>query len=173
MKAVGTRLRSRFLLGNKTQTEKNAGGRQEGLCDGWEPCSQGPLALNPSTLTAESFVFRVSVFSSESGVVISALHTVKEEMIYVKGLAQTRSSTNKGHDEPAANKGKSCYCRGRMRLVPTQLLATSPTPPLDFPLLKEPLAVTGHPGKMSFQSYVSFIECWVEFPGEVYRLEIE
>lgn len=54
--------------------------------------------------------------------------------------------------------------------VSTQLLAHSS---LDFPLLEEPLPVTGRPGKMSFQSCVSFIEYWVEFPGEIYRLEIE
>lgn len=46
-KAGGTRLRSQFLLGNKTQTEKSAGERQEGWCDGWEPCSQDTSGFEP------------------------------------------------------------------------------------------------------------------------------
>lgn len=58
-----------------------------------------PLALNLSTLSAQSFVFRVSVFSSESGVVISALHTMKVEMIrsrtsHKRGTQLTRAVTN-------------------------------------------------------------------------------
>lgn len=37
-----------------------------------------------------------SVFSWESGVVMSALHTWRPEMIYIKGLTQTRHSTDVG-----------------------------------------------------------------------------
>lgn len=80
---------SELLPGNKTQTQKRAGERLGGLWGRWKPCSQGALALNPSTLAAYLYVLHVSVFSSENGVVISVLHTVKAR----DGLCQ-RPCTN-------------------------------------------------------------------------------
>lgn len=71
--------------------------------------------------------------------------------------------------------GNTRYCetKDEIRIPPTQLLASSLDPPLDFSVLQAPLPVTGCPGKMSFQRCVSFIACRAEFPGEVYHLETE